>query len=57
MMMMMMDNTKIGGVRTLKPLKRSTQNLAITLCTPKMKAIAPVAASGQMGEISLWRGF
>ena len=51
------------GVRTPKPLNRSTHNLALVItsaispCTPKFNAIAPVGASGQVAEISLSRSY
>ena len=58
-----MEDGKIEGVRTPKPLNRLPQNLAWMITsaiwpnTPKFKPIAPVGASQQIGEISLSRGF
>jgi len=53
------ENGKIEGIRTAKPLNQFTQNLlwvvklVISPWMPKLTAITPVVLFGQMGEISL----
>ena len=54
-----MENGKIRGIRTLKPLNRLSRNLAWMITslmwprTPKSALITPTGASQQMGEIVL----
>jgi len=56
-----MQSGKIGCIRTLELLNRLSQNFARVLVMtprmPKLKAITPVRASYQMGEILLLRDF
>jgi len=58
-----MENSKISGIRTPKPVNWLSQNFAWVITsviwpsTPKFKPIAPHLASWQMGEISLLCGF